>query len=231
MTQKKRTPTANPRREAARQERARRRRRGQIAVAAIVTAAVLIAGSVVASIIIDRGSGTDANANQTAASNSPTAGPTAGDSGSQGVDSTSNSVGKQFPDFELTAPDGKPVTRAALAGKPSIIWFTIKGCIPCEQGAPKLASVDDEAGGKALNVLVVFVDPKESLSTLSQWRERFGRPDWLMGLDTKNALTNAVKLQYLDTRFLLDERGQILDVEVQPVNDGYLQVVRGALKP
>jgi cytochrome oxidase Cu insertion factor (SCO1/SenC/PrrC family) len=29
-----------------------------------------------------------------------------------------------FPDFELTGTDGKSVDKAALAGKPSIIWFT-----------------------------------------------------------------------------------------------------------
>lgn len=224
MSQNKRTPTVNPRREAARRERERQRRRGQIAVAAMVTAAVLIGGSVVASVIIDRGP--DSNASQLPTSNAPT---TAADAASNDVDATSNSVGKTFPDFELTAPDGTKVTRADLAGKPSVVWFTIKGCIPCEQGAPKMASVDDEAGGKALNVLVVFIDPKESLSTLTQWREQFGRPDWLMGLDSTNALTNEVKVQYLDTKFLLDEGGKILNVDVQPITDDYLRVVRDSI--
>jgi cytochrome oxidase Cu insertion factor (SCO1/SenC/PrrC family) len=226
MSQKKRAPVANPRREAARRERERRRRRGQITVAAIVTAAVLVAGSVVASILIDRRSANEANANQAGTTNSPTANS---EVASGEVDSTPNSVGKPFPDFELTAPDGKQVNRASLAGKTSIIWFTIKGCIPCEQGAPKVAAVDDESGGKALNVLVVFIDPKESMSTLTQWRDQFGRPDWKVGLDSQNALTNAVKVQYLDTKFLLDERGKILNVDVQPVTDNYVQIVRDAI--
>jgi cytochrome oxidase Cu insertion factor (SCO1/SenC/PrrC family) len=230
MSQRKQAPVTNPRREAARRTRERRRRRGQITVAAAVSVAALLAGSVVASVIIDRGKGGDASTGQPASSSAPTA---AGDNraiASNQVDSTSRSVGKVFPDFELMTPDGEQVTRASLAGKPSIIWFTIKGCIPCEQGAPKVARIDDEAGGKAFGVLVVFIDPRESTDTLTRWRDTFGRPDWTVALDSQNELTNAVKVQYLDTKFLLDERGKILNVDVQPVNDNYLRIVQDAIK-
>lgn len=65
---------------------------------------------------------------------------------------------------------------------------------------------------------------------LQHWRQQFGRQGWEVGLDS--GLATQVQLQYLDTKYLLNGRGVIQDVNVNIVDDQYLarirQIVQGA---
>jgi len=79
-------------------------------------------------------------------------------------------------------------------------------------------------GPGALNVVVVFVDPKESPSDLQRWRQQFGKPDWQVGFD--NGLAIRVQLQYLDTKYLLDRKGVVQDSNVNIADDAYLARIR-----
>lgn len=140
-------------------------------------------------------------------------------------------VGRLFPDFELTeASTGQVLTRASLRGKPSIVWFTTSYCIPCQIGAKPVAALDDELGGKAFDLLIVFVDPQEPPSALLWWRDQFARPDWLVALDADNSLAQAVGLRFLDTKFLLDSSGVIRDIDFQVANDRYVKLIRKAVE-
>lgn len=135
--------------------------------------------------------------------------------------------GSPFPGFSVTDADGRVLaTQGSLSGKPTIIWFTTSYCLPCQVGAEQVARLDDELGGKAFNVLVVFVDPSEQPSVLESWREQFGRPDWMVALDRDNTLARAVQLQYLDTKLLLDAGGVLEDVNAYQVDDTYLALLR-----
>ena len=135
-------------------------------------------------------------------------------------------VGKRFPDFSLTEADGRRLTVSSLEGKPSIVWFTTSYCVPCQVGAREVARLDDELGGDAFNVLVVFVDPQEPASALRGWRERFANEDWLVALDEDVALANAVRLQVLDTKFLLDKDGTVRNIDYAVAGNDYVELIR-----
>jgi hypothetical protein len=146
--------------------------------------------------------------------------------GAASVDATDAAAGKPFPHFMAIGPDGRPVTNTDLSGKPSIVWLTTLGCVPAQLGARQLARLDDRLGLAAPRVLVIFIDPAAPASALSSWRDTFGNPDWMVARDDHNRLASTVRLRYDDTKFLLDSQGRIMDVNLWPVDDHYLQLVR-----
>lgn len=133
-------------------------------------------------------------------------------------------VGERFADFRVTDVDGRIVTNESLRGKPTIVWFTTTYCVPCQVGARVVARLDDDLGGEAFKVLVLFVDPREQPGDLRQWRTEFAREDWTVALDTD--LATRVELRFLDTKYLLDASGMIQDVDVQIADDNYLDRIR-----
>lgn len=138
------------------------------------------------------------------------------------------SIGAAFPGFAVTEVDGHRLTPDSLKGKVSIIWFTTSYCIPCQVGAKQVAQLDNQLGGNAFNVLVVFVDPREAASDLRSWRQQFGRADWMVALDT--GLAQTVGLRYLDTKYLLDKQGVIENVDVNIADEHYLDLIRNAVQ-
>lgn len=135
--------------------------------------------------------------------------------------------GTPFAGFSVTDADGRVLaTRGSLGGRPTIIWFTTSYCLPCQVGAEQVARLDDELGGYAFNVLVVFVDPSEPPSVLESWRSQFGRPDWIVSLDRGTTFAQAVGVLALDTKLLLGAGGVLEDVDAYPVDDTYLALLR-----
>ncbi|MBE8519203.1 redoxin family protein [Amycolatopsis sp. H6(2020)] len=193
----------------ARQAALQRKRRTQIAVTITATFAVIV---VVVTILVTRGSG-----------DSP--GPAA--AGGFATSATKASVGKQFPDFTLTAPGGTAVTKASIAGKKTLIWFVDAATCPtCPSAAAQMGKVLDGLGSGAPHVLAVFVNPAESETALTEWRTTYGRPGWTVALDPGSRLAQQIHLQCLDTRVIVDEKGTILDADPNPVTSGYLQLLR-----
>jgi thiol-disulfide isomerase/thioredoxin len=154
---------------------------------------------------------------------------TEGPSG-EGTTQGAPAVGKRFPDFSLSEVDGRRLTVSSLTGKPSIVWFTTSYCVPCQVGAREVARLDDELGGDAFDVLVVFVDPQEPPSALRSWRERYANEDWLVALDEDGALATAVRLVALDTKYLLDGGGTVRDVNYAVADDDYLRLIRKEIR-
>lgn len=136
-------------------------------------------------------------------------------------------VGTTFPDFSLTEADGEVITKDSLKGKPAIIWFTTSWCVPCQIGAREVAKLDNELGGSSFNVLVIFVDRRETDSHLRDWRKRFANKDWVVAFD--NELTNLaakVNLRFLDSKFLLDKNGVIKNIDFKIANEDYLNTIK-----
>jgi len=139
----------------------------------------------------------------------------------------SASVGNAFPDFSAIDIEGVSLSNQSLKGKPSIIWFTATWCTPCQIGAKKVAQLQRELGDNRLNVLVFFVDPKESADDLRNWRSQFANPDWKLAFN--NGLAEKIDIRYLDSKYLLGNDGVIKDFNTSIADDQYLALIRSAV--
>jgi len=124
-------------------------------------------------------------------------------------------VGNIAPDFKLTDPLKGAIIKSNFTGKPLFIFFTATYCTPCQIGAQNLARYDDEHGGNAFNVLIVFIDDKETDNQLIDWKKQFGRDDWYVakGID----MANNYHVQFLDTKYVFDKDGIIKWIDVKPL--------------
>jgi thiol-disulfide isomerase/thioredoxin len=124
-------------------------------------------------------------------------------------------VGNSAPNFSLTAPEKGSITKQTLAGKPVLIFFTTTWCTPCQIGAQNLARLDDETGNDAFNVLIVFVDPRETEQQYLDWKGKYGRNDWYVA--ESEQMPQEYKVRYLDTKYVFDTNGIIKWVDVNPL--------------
>jgi len=143
------------------------------------------------------------------------------------VNSTQSSIGKSFPAFTLTTATGSRITKSSLAGHKSLIWFTaMSACPSCGPGALQVRQIDQQLGGNAFQVLLVFVNVTGPTSDLTSWRDTYGQSNWTVAADNQDQLALKVNIPCLDTKFVLDEHGNILDINSNPVDSSYLTMLR-----
>lgn len=127
-------------------------------------------------------------------------------------------VGQRAPNFQLVDVDGRTVSSDSLRGKPALLWFTASYCVPCQEGALRLQSIVKDVGVDRLAIVIVFVDPTEPPAALREWRQRFGLPGWAVGFAAGSLVTD-FRIQYLDTKYLLDGDGIIRETDFFPLRE------------
>jgi peroxiredoxin len=132
-------------------------------------------------------------------------------------------IGSSAPDFTLADPQKGTITKQSFVGKPLFIFFTATWCTPCQIGAQNLAKYDAEKGDGAFNVLIVFVDDKETDEQFVSWKQKFGRDDWYVakGID----MAKTYEVQQLDTKFVFDKNGLVQWKDVAPLTYGEISPV------
>jgi len=61
----------------------------------------------------------------------------------------------------LTSVEGRPVALAAFAGKPLLVNFWARWCLPCRQEIPDLAALQRRYAGSELTVIGIAVEDPE----------------------------------------------------------------------
>jgi thiol-disulfide isomerase/thioredoxin len=137
-------------------------------------------------------------------------------------------VGNTAPDFNLIDPQkGGIIAKQTFNGKPLFIFFTTTYCTPCQIGAENLGRYDDETGGSAFNVLIVFIDDRETDNQFIEWKQKYGRNDWFVAKGINMAQTYNV--QYLDTKYVFDKNGIIKWIDIKPLEYSSIKPVLGPL--
>ncbi len=133
----------------------------------------------------------------------------------QEIDLPGPKIGSNAPSFTLTDPQKGTITKQSFDGKPLFIFFTTTWCTPCQIGAQNLAKYDLEKGEDTFNVLIVFVDEKETDPQFVEWKQKFGRDDWYVakGID----MTKTYEVQQLDTKFVFDKNGIVQWKDIAPL--------------
>ena len=162
--------------------------------------------------------------------NDATAGTDTQAQATQNTASVEVSEGASFPDFSLTDVDGISITNTSISEKPTIMWFTTTWCVPCQIGAKEVVKLDDEMGGDAFDVVVIFVDPKEDVRALRQWKKDFANEDWAIAFDNESSpVAQKINLKFLDSKYLLDTNGVVLNADFKIADESYLNVIRGVV--
>lgn len=147
----------------------------------------------------------------------PALAPVAPGSGVAGAVGTR--VGNTAPEFQVADISGRKVTRITLAAeKPGLIFFTATWCLPCIEGLRQLVKFQQDVGGDPFNVLVMFVDPRETNDDLRAYRDRWRFPTrWFYALDRDDMIFR-YGIRYLDTKFVLDQNGIVRFADIYPAN-------------
>lgn len=124
-------------------------------------------------------------------------------------------TGEPAPNFSLLNPEKGKIVKENFIGKPLFIFFTTTWCTPCQIGAQNLAKFDGEKGDNAFNVLIVFVDEKETDNQFIEWKQKFGRGDWYIGKGIEMAIM--YNIQFLDTKYIFDKNGIIRWIDIKPL--------------
>lgn len=138
-------------------------------------------------------------------------------------------VGDVAPDFRLTDAYSRQVSRTSLiAGKPGLMFFTTTYCLPCIRGLQDLVRFERDVGSDRMNVVIVFVDPRENNEDLRWYRKQYGfPPTWYYALATDDMVVK-YRIRALDTKFVLDRQGVIRFADVYPAT---YETWRRALAP
>ncbi|MGQ0606420.1 MAG: TlpA family protein disulfide reductase [Candidatus Nitrosotenuis sp.] len=141
----------------------------------------------------------------------------------QEIDLPGPKIGSSAPDFTLNDPQNGLITKQSFAGKPLFIFYTTTWCTPCQIGAQNLARYDLENGDDTFNVLIVFVDDKETDDQFVAWNQKFGRDDWYVAKGIEMA--KLYKVQQLDTKYVFDKNGIIQWKDIAPLTYGAIKPV------
>lgn len=74
-----------------------------------------------------------------------------------------------------------------------------------------MASIQAEQGADRLGVLVLDIDPTETLEDLRRWKRELGDPSYPFALDVGNRVTLIYGVRSTDTKMFIDRTGRLVE--------------------
>lgn len=131
-------------------------------------------------------------------------------------------VGKQLPDFSVTAFDGTPISFSDYRGKLVLLNFCAKWCGFCTPEIPYIKEVYKGHHDKGFDVIGVSLD--ESETELREYIEEHEIP-WIQIFDGKrwkSELAQYFGINSVPSQWLIDRDGKIISVETRQERLGQL---------
>lgn len=119
-------------------------------------------------------------------------------------------LGNLAPDFSFTDIEGNTIKLSDLRGKYVLFASMATWCTPCQIEARNVrqAQLQLENPG-ILKVIQYGVDPRETNQDLQNFRDNFGRDDWIMGFDD-GSISSLYNIRTFDTTLIVDPEGIII---------------------
>ena len=121
--------------------------------------------------------------------------------------------GRPAPAFSTTTVDGRPLSAAALAGTPHLLYFWFTGCPPCVRTAPLLAELDRAFGSRGLRIVGLNADRALELPYTDEDRAAYARQHgWTFTLAEMTAEVRDAygAVSVFPTMFFVDRRGTVV---------------------
>lgn len=123
------------------------------------------------------------------------------------------SVGDSAPDFQITADDGKKISRSDFGGRLLVLNFWATWCPPCIQEMPSLDAFQQRMRGKGVVVLGISVDKNER-----SYREflRRAKVSFITARDPEAEISSSYGTFKYPETYVIDREGKVLEKFIGP---------------
>lgn len=135
-------------------------------------------------------------------------------------------AGATAPDFNVMAKDGSTLTKANIAGKPTLMVFFASWCPHCQTEAPRIK--DLAAQNPDLQVVFIGVSDRETVDDIYNFQQKFNLP-FPMYQDGGKAAA-AYGIASYPTLMAVDKGGIIRDVQTGEKSPTELNAIVGKAK-
>jgi peroxiredoxin len=129
--------------------------------------------------------------------------------GSNAGQASAGAGGEQAPNFAVTTLDGEEFRLSEKRGEVVALFFMAGWCGSCIPEAQSWAKLYPVYEDKGLNVLVVSIDPNDTLRTIEGFRQagKIGPLPW--AIDKTGDVARPLGIQALDSTVIIDRDGRI----------------------
>lgn len=122
-------------------------------------------------------------------------------------------VGDSAPDFQITADDGKKISRSDFGGRLLVLNFWATWCPPCIQEMPSLDAFQQRMRGKGVVVLGISVDKNER-----SYREflRRAKVSFITARDPEAEISSSYGTFKYPETYVIDRQGKVLEKFIGP---------------
>lgn len=133
-------------------------------------------------------------------------------------------AGAAAPDFSVTGTDGATLTKASVAGKPTLLVFFASWCAHCQAEAPRLKALAE--ANPDLQIVMVGADYREAKEAVYGFRQKFALP-FPTYFDAGKAAA-AFGVQSYPTLIAVDKSGTVRGLKTGEVSPAELAAFVGS---
>ncbi len=123
-----------------------------------------------------------------------------------------------LPPLTLNSLEGRPVSLAGFAGKPTVVNLWATWCPPCRREMPVL----QQAQADNPDVNIVFVNQGEGAATIAAFLDRHGLALRNVMVDPQHRTGAALGLRALPTTLFFDAHGRLADTRIGELSQATL---------